>query len=141
MHSTTPLPLVPCRSALRQHTKDKTHLRKCSSGLQFDIELIEGQARSKSTHYFMLKDPTRLPPAMAVAALIEPKDPLESSIGMQVSVVGGWMGPSTQRTSTHLGWVVCCPGWFVLLILPCQPDSTLLRAGSAVLLTGRQALD
>lgn len=60
-------------------------MRKCSSGLQFDIELIEGQSRnSSSANGLARKDLLRLPPAMAVAALIEPKDPLESSIGTQV---------------------------------------------------------
>lgn len=66
---------------------DKRHVRKCSSGLQFYIELTEGQQGGRTTssnNLLQQRDVVRLPRALAVAALVEPKDTTESSIGMQV---------------------------------------------------------
>lgn len=56
--------------------------------LQFDIELMEGQPRNSSSAngHLSRRSLLRLPTAMAVAALVEAKDPLESSIGMQVGL-------------------------------------------------------
>lgn len=51
--------------------------------LQFDIELSEAPRNSSSTGNLTRKS-LRLPAALTVAALVEAKDPLESSIGMQV---------------------------------------------------------
>jgi hypothetical protein len=56
-------------------------MRKVSSGLQFDIELQPGQPGG---NLLARRSFLRLPPGLAVAALVEAKDPLESSIGMQV---------------------------------------------------------
>jgi hypothetical protein len=63
------------------------HVRKVSSSLQFDIELMEGQSRSSSSKSLLSSHHLAgLPPALAVAALVEAKDPQESSIAMQVCV-------------------------------------------------------
>jgi hypothetical protein len=72
-------------------------VRKVSSVLQFDIELTsEGQSRNSSSNNLLARRSIlRLPPGVAVAALTEAKDPLESSIGMQVG-----------RTSYRL-WAQC----------------------------------
>lgn len=79
------LPVVGCRSAPRAASAGKRHLRKDSSVLQFDIELMEGQPRNSSSNGpLSRRSLLRLPIALAVAALVEAKDPLESSIGMQV---------------------------------------------------------
>jgi hypothetical protein len=66
-------------------SKASKHMRKVSSGLQFDIELMEGQSRNSSSKNLLAGHQlARLPPALAVAALVEAKDPQESSIAMQV---------------------------------------------------------
>lgn len=77
-------PFVSCRSARSgssSSSKTSRHMRKVSSGLQFDIELQPGQPGG---NLLARRSILRLPPGLAVAALVEAKDPLESSIGMQV---------------------------------------------------------
>lgn len=85
---------VPCHACLSlrrsgqrtSSSKSSRHMRKVSSGLQFDIELTsEGQSRNSSSNNLLgRRSILRLPPGVAVAALTEAKDPLESSIGVQV---------------------------------------------------------
>jgi hypothetical protein len=88
-----------CRSGQRSSSSSQLsrHVRKVSSVLQFDIELTsEGQSRNSSSNNLLARRSIlRLPPGVAVAALTEAKDPLESSIGMQVG-----------RTSYRL-WAQC----------------------------------
>lgn len=80
-------------------SKASEHVRKVSSSLQFDIELMEGQSRGSSSKSLLGSHHLAgLPPALAVAALVEAKDPQESSIAMQV----GWGGVGVAL-QIHLG--------------------------------------
>lgn len=84
----------------RSSSRTGRHMRKASSSLQFDIELMEGQSleRSSSTGRMRHKDLLHVPPDVAVAALTEHNDALESSIAMQV---GGWVEEGKGRYLRH----------------------------------------